>query len=179
MSVEIRKYLTDGTLRKEVQDAIEQYEQFTDIDEYMQHSGKTWFYEYTIQGFIYSRLAFKYDIGFKPTNEYLMFLEEPYSANSSENRCDILFVPVSDASRKNSSAIELKTDFEYGSIRTDMEVMARYLREEKIQYGYGIFFADSQQTIDSWVTDLKAVKELKPFFQSKQLFAVGMVGAPK
>jgi len=175
--MDIHNYIIGGTLAKDVKAAIDRYEQFTDIDQYMQHSGKTWFYEYTIQGFIYSRLR-EYDHGYKDSFTSLIFLEEPYSADSSENRADIMFAPTTDIDRKNSSAIELKTDFQYNSILTDMLVLVHYLQEKKIKTGYGIFFAESDKIVNDWTTQLRNEHELKAYFQNKTLWAVCMVGNP-
>lgn len=176
--MDIQKYITGGTLRAAVEKAVEEYESCTNIDEYMRHSGTTWFYEYTIQGFIYSQLVYQYDAGYNPSKKYLIFLEGAYTADNSDNRADILFTELPDAERKNCGAIEIKTDFQEASVLGDLQKLARYLNEEKIATGYAIFFAKTSQEITQWESNFRSDRALKPLFTQKKLFAVGMIGNP-
>jgi hypothetical protein len=156
-------------LRKDVEKLVMEYESYTFIDAFMRRSEPKWFYEGTVQGFIYYSLFFKYH------KEVLFFLEEPYSSTDMNNRSDIMFVLPSN---EEISAIEIKDDFSYDSIRIDLEVLVKNIHDQNIKYGYGIFFAQDENTIKQWNTNLKKDKNLKDYI-NETIFPVGMVGVPK
>lgn len=167
-----------GGLRNDVEEFVEKYEGFTWIDDFMSNASKPWFYEYTIQGFIYYHLVRQFDYAAKDKN-YLFFLEQPYAKNATGNRADIMIVQINNGNKGPKSAIEIKTDFLYDSIRTDMLVMASHIDQGNISVGYGIFFATSEDLIEETVNDLKKDVSLKKYFSQHQLYAVGMLGNPE
>lgn len=165
----IKNYLTEKNgLQEDVQKIIEEYESYTFIDSFMRQSYPKWFYEGTIQGFIYYKLFEKFH------KDYLFFLEQPYHPDNMDNRSDIMFV---DTKTEEISAIEIKNDFSYDSIRTDLLVLAYYVKNETITYGYGIYFAEDEDTINEWNKSLAKDKELKNYIH-KSVHPVGIGWIP-
>ncbi|WP_274363107.1 hypothetical protein [Paenibacillus thermotolerans] len=168
-----------GNLKDDVELYIKKYEEFTWIDQFMSNSSKPWFYEYTIQGFIYYNLVRQFDYAARGQRQ-LFFLEEPYSKTSNDNRADIMFVEFDGSGKLTAkNAIEIKTDFQLESIYMDLLVLASHIEAKNIAKGYGIFFATSQDQIDEAVKELKSDIKLKKYFTNHTLYAVGMIGNPE
>lgn len=174
----IHSYIV-GNLKNDVEEYISKYEELTWIDDFMSNGAKPWFYEYTIQGFIYYNLVRQFDFAAK-NKTALFFLEQPYAKTATDNRADIMIVEFNSKSEITSkAAIEIKTDFQYSSIYTDMVVMADHITRKNISVGYGIFFATSEELVNEVISTLKNDRNLKPYFSAHQLYAVGMVAQPE
>ncbi len=168
----IHDYIIDQ-LPEDVQAIIENYEGFTDIDDFMNGvlNDQHWFYEATIQGWIYQLLYSGYQTTF------LFFLEQPYNTAAAQGgRSDITFV---EHGPWITSAIEVKSDFVYESMLVDMQVLNAQINAGNIASGYGIFCASSEAQIQDWQTKFAQEPDLTLNFQNGRLFSVGIVGEPR
>ena len=174
---DVNVYITGGGLRAAVEGMVAEYEGLTFIDAFMQNSVPKWFYEWTLQGFIYQAIARNYDIvatgGYK---NYAIFLEQPYSPNNLEFRSDLMLVSLE---TEIVSAIEIKSNFNLGSMYADMVVLNDQINSGNIGIGYGIYFAHEQGEIDDWNTAFSQDATIGPNIAAHKLYSVGIVGNPE
>jgi hypothetical protein len=162
-------------LANDVVKQIELYEEFTFVDAFAKVTeiprlGVNWFYERTIEGFIYNLLFNRFGISlFNKEAKYLFFLEQPYEATNIDNQTDIMLV---DTTEETITAIEIKNDFKFESIFQDFKKLNEQLSKGNAAIGYAIFFVESQETLEEWNAEIN--KE----FRHKKLFLVPIIYNP-
>ena len=117
---DIIRYLTGNNFPRDLMRIVQEYETNTWIGAFMkvdpQNTGNRWFYEWTIQGILYQLLT---RLSPPERGEYLYFLEQPYSPNSTVTRSDIMIV---DIHTENIYSIEIKND-----LNNDVISLSRHL----------------------------------------------------
>ncbi|GHF22366.1 hypothetical protein GCM10017044_15660 [Kordiimonas sediminis] len=172
MSDDILKYLTKGQVKTDLEAVLGEYDSFTGIDSFFNHSTnpKT-FYEWSIQGMIYDLLARRVVQG--KYDKYMLFLEQPYSPNNVETRSDIMWVEVA---TDYIGAMELKTDYSYTSVLNDLRKLENQIAIQSVKYGVMVFMVDDAATIQTWINQAEHEDaKVKNAIKAKTLFPIGVV----